>query len=270
MNDKDLDSVLGAMDENGSIDTTEQPVEPKPVEETVESEVKVEETKTPENEENTEETDPNKSEEPNADSKDEPETDNSVIKTLRANIKQSKEEAQRIKTEAEAERKLLERLAAKQNITVEQLKEQLEQEDLAVEAKNQNMTPEALANYKKLETEVQALRQENQRRDFNTKVEAFKQSTKMSEDDVMTFLHSARDLGINLLNPNLKLENVYFALNKDKLEASIREEERQKVLKSIEDQKTKSPTGTKRSGTGDGAKKGIDELYKDLANLKEF
>ena len=268
----DLREILGRADEDGNIpakeeEQTDPGAEQEDQEDPNETEDEVETTE----EEQTEEEE-DSDEDPEEDKTDPKKVtkDSSVIKTLRQNAKLAKQEADKVKAEAEAERKFLEKMAAKQGISVEALKKQIEEDEIADEAKTKGMTPEALAAQKTLEEEVRSLREEQQKRDFLSKVDSLQNTMKLTDDQVSEFITKARDSGINLLNPNIKFEDAYYALNRAAIEKQIREDERQKVLKDIERQKNKGPTSTKKTGTGDDSKKGIGDLYADLAKLPDF
>lgn len=266
----DLRELLGKADEDGNIPAKEE----EQTDPAAEQEDQEDPEETEEEVETTEEDNPEENPEDNPEgSKTDPKNpnkDSSVIKTLRQNAKLAKQEADRVKAEAEAERKFLEKMAAKQGITVEALKKQIEEDEIADEAKTKGMTPEALAAQKRLEEEVRSLREEQQKRDFLSKVDSLQNNMKLTDDQVSEFITKARDSGINLLNPNINFEDAYYALNRQAIESKIREDERQKVLKDIERQKTKGPTSTKKTGTGDDSKKGIGDLYADLAKLPNF
>ncbi len=259
-----LRDVLDKIDDNGNLAPKEEPVVIEPI---VEKEDPIVEPEV-------EETDPkgNSDEEETLKAKEDPTQtkESSVIRTLRQNAKEAKAELEKIRSEADAERKTLEKMATKRGITVNQLKKQLEEEDLVDEAKTMNMTPEALAAQKRLEEEIKQLRQDGQRRDFLGKIDVLQNKLSLTDADLEDFVQKASASGIDLLNPNIKFEDAYYALNRQAIEARIREEERQKVLKDIERQKTKGPTNTKKTGTGDGGKKGINDLYQDLAKLQNI
>lgn len=251
----DLEKLLGTLDEQGNpIESTDPPAETDP--QTGDTAPAASDPISQESDK----TDPE-------DGGDDEQKGSSVIRTLRANVKESKAEAEAARAEVEAERKLLARIAAKRNITVDQLKKEIEEEDIAVEAKKVNMSPEALTAYKKLEQEVKALREETQRKEFNTKVFDFQNKLGLTEDQVVEFMETAQARGINLLTQNINFEDVYYAVNRTSIESKIREEERQKILIDIERQKARGPVGTRTIGSDGAGKKSIKDLYDDIGKL---
>lgn len=134
--------------------------------------------------------------------------------------------------------KLLQKVADSRGISLEMLKEQLNQEAVETAAKQMNVSPEVYKRLSDLEEEnrrksetLEAMKRadiENKQRAYLVEgMNSIQKEFGLSENDAVASVRSMIDSGFNILESNIPLELLYKGLNYEKLIESKIEEARQ-------------------------------------------
>lgn len=144
-------------------------------------------------------------------------------------------------------KQVVENIAAAQGTDAETLLSQLSEAALKRRADNQGIDPKILKRLEDVEAENAKLREERETSTFIAKVDKLKNSFKLKDAEVKTFMEFLQQRGMNPLNPALDFETLYRGYNYDALVNQAQKDAKQEVI--VSRQKAKEKAGTVPEGT---------------------
>lgn len=180
----------------------------------------------------TQPTEPVTPQEPTTQQPTQPETtpqqpDNSGIRQLRQQYDTTKQEL-------EQNRQLLERIAASQGISVEQLADKLQADEDKRKATANNIPVEFQQRMREQEEQIRQLQMQNIRANYDSRAAQLRSSYSLNDAQMIEFAEKAKGLGFNVFTPNLDLITLYRAINYDTISVNLENEIRQKVLAELQ------------------------------------
>lgn len=184
-----------------------------------------------------------------------PEQDNHTIRQMREEIARNKQEATQAK-------KLMEKIAKANNMTVEDYIKKLEEDETVEKAKVNNVSPEIQRIIDNQNAQIAAIQKDKERATFNRNMNELIATQKINEEQAADFLRDANERGIDVINSPLSHSELYMALNGKNIIENLRKDIRQEVLAEIQNQGSLAPTpGT--GGTPQATGGGLEDFLRD-------
>jgi hypothetical protein len=135
---------------------------------------------------------------------------------------------------------VIDELAKQSGVSRDELIRRYEQSQLAEEAKRQNVPVEYLEKQREMEKELQSLKEDRLREQFNFQVSNVKSKYNLSDDDISKTIDYAITNGLDAFNPATNFEAIYKAANFDTMLEQKVKETRQKELAEKQKRMNKS------------------------------
>lgn len=188
-------------------------------------------------------------------------TDNSTIRQMRDQLKQLKDSDAKHKA-------LLERMAAANNMTIEELEAKIQADEDKKNATARGIPVEIEQRIREQEQRIKELEEQNRAQNFNVRANSLIAKYGMNEQQFLDFAKDMMDKGFDIRKENMDLDLLYRANNFDTLMKSNVEKAKQDLLAEIERQKNNSnnlPGGAKpnvsnNQGQGDNKNVTKDDL----------
>lgn len=149
-------------------------------------------------------------------------------------IKQLRQQYDTTKQELEQNKQLLERIAASQGISVEQLADKLQADEDKRKATANNIPVEFQQRMREQEEQIRQLQMQNIRANYDSRAAQLRSSYNLTDAQMIEFAEKAKGLGFNVFTPNLDLTTLYRAINYDTISVNLENEIRQKVLAELQ------------------------------------
>lgn len=194
------------------------------------------------------------------------EGDNSTIRQMRDQLKQSKDSETKLKA-------LLERVAASNNTTVEELEAKIQADEDKKNAASHNIPVEIEQRIRQQEQRIRELEEQNLAQNFNARANALITKYGMTEQQFITFAQDMQARGFDVRSQNMDLDLLYRSSNFDALVAQRVEQAKQEMLADMQKQRNTSSSvpNTKQTVSNNVSKSsGGDQVSReDLNNFVE-
>lgn len=201
-------------------------------------------------------------------------TENSTIRQMRDQLKQLKDSDAKHKA-------LLERMAAANNMTIEELEAKIQADEDKKNATARGIPVEIEQRIREQEQRIRELEEQNRAQNFNVRANSLISKYGMNEQQFLDFAKDMMDKGFDIRKENMDLDLLYRANNFDTLMKSNVEKAKQDLLAEIERQKNNSnnlPGGAKpnvsnnqgqgdnKNVTKDDLNNFVDDVFKQFNN----
>lgn len=185
---------------------------------------------------------------PPAGEPNDPKPENKTIREMREAIRQKD-------AEAKSTKETLDRIAKANGFdTHEKYLEHLDAEETKKKAETNKVSPELQKELDQLKQQQQAYQAEKEKNAFITRLVAFQNSTKLTNEQVLDFADKVNEFGINLTNTTIPFEVLYKVANMDAIIEDTKKATRAEVMAEIE-RANKGPKNPRTTGAGGAPEK---------------